>query len=129
MTPAQWLKMDFFKPGEVACRCGCGRGPDEMDVDFMAGMDRARMIARVPFIVTSGFRCPSHNEAVGGVPDSAHTKGLALDVVARDSAEFFQMVMGLLAAGFERIVFYPDHRVHVDADPVKPMPMAKVKAA
>lgn len=29
--------------------------------------------------ITSGYRCPAHNAAVGGVPSSAHQAGLAAD--------------------------------------------------
>lgn len=31
--------------------------------------------------VTSGYRCPSHNAAVGGSPNSQHMKGTAIDVI------------------------------------------------
>jgi zinc D-Ala-D-Ala carboxypeptidase len=34
-----------------------------------------------PVIITSGFRCPDLNKAVGGASDSAHVYGLAADFV------------------------------------------------
>lgn len=34
-----------------------------------------------PIIITSGYRCPELNAAVGGVSDSAHVKGLAADII------------------------------------------------
>jgi len=34
-----------------------------------------------PVTITSGYRCIALNEAVGGVPDSAHVYGLAADFV------------------------------------------------
>lgn len=33
-----------------------------------------------PVILTSGYRCQALNAAVGGVPTSAHTRGLAVDM-------------------------------------------------
>lgn len=33
-----------------------------------------------PIIVTSGYRCPALNKAVGGVSNSAHKSGLAADL-------------------------------------------------
>lgn len=33
-----------------------------------------------PLVVTSGYRPPAYNQAVGGVPNSAHVDGLAADV-------------------------------------------------
>lgn len=37
-----------------------------------------------PLIVTSGYRCPELNEAVGGSETSAHTAGWAADLVPGD---------------------------------------------
>lgn len=37
-----------------------------------------------PIIVTSGYRCPRLNKLVGGVYNSLHTCGLAIDVRAKD---------------------------------------------
>jgi zinc D-Ala-D-Ala carboxypeptidase len=34
-----------------------------------------------PITITSGYRCPELNAAIGGVPDSAHLSGLACDFV------------------------------------------------
>lgn len=40
--------------------------------------------------VTSGYRCPKLNKAVGGVSNSVHQKGLAADIVpARGTVEDF----------------------------------------
>lgn len=40
-----------------------------------------RTVLGVPLHVTSGFRCPKLNAAVGGRPASLHLEGLAADVV------------------------------------------------
>ena len=37
-----------------------------------------------PVVVSSGYRCPEVNAAVGGVPDSAHVQGLAADITIPD---------------------------------------------
>jgi zinc D-Ala-D-Ala carboxypeptidase len=39
-----------------------------------------------PITITSGYRCPELNAAVGGAPDSAHLYGLACDFVCESSA-------------------------------------------
>lgn len=37
--------------------------------------------------ITSGYRCPKHNKAEGGVPQSIHLFGLALDLDCKDDIE------------------------------------------
>jgi len=39
-----------------------------------------------PVIVTSGFRCPALNKAVGGVALSAHQYGYAVDIVPKEGS-------------------------------------------
>ena len=34
-----------------------------------------------PITINSGYRSPAHNEKIGGVKDSYHTKGMASDIV------------------------------------------------
>lgn len=33
--------------------------------------------------INSGYRSPAHNTAIGGAPNSLHTKGMAADIVIR----------------------------------------------
>lgn len=82
-------------------------------------LDNARSIAGIPFIITSGKRNPSDNLAAGGVQDSSHLKGLAVDLVCASGVHRFSMVSALLAAGFFRIGIYDAH-IHADIDPSLP---------
>ena len=45
-------------------------------------LERIRSTLAVPVLVTSGYRCPAVNIAVGGVSSSDHTQGHAADIVA-----------------------------------------------
>ena len=82
--------------------------------DFLPAMlDTARGIAGVPFILTS---------TTGGqhAPNSAHYKGLAVDIglghlaegAERDGARW-AIMKGLFIAGFQRIEVAPGH-IHCD---------------
>jgi N-acetylmuramoyl-L-alanine amidase len=46
-------------------------------------LDQLRSDLGVPITITSSYRDADYNAAVGGVPNSEHTKGLAIDFVAR----------------------------------------------
>jgi hypothetical protein len=39
-------------------------------------------LGNVPMLISSGYRCPLLNKAVGGASDSSHIKGLACDFTA-----------------------------------------------
>ena len=66
--------MKNFSASEFKCPC-CDK--QQMDWSFTEKLDYARNIAGIPFIITSGYRCPAHNQAVGGVSSSSHIHGHA----------------------------------------------------
>ncbi len=47
------------------------------------------------FVITSGYRCESHNKRVGGVLNSKHTKGCACDVISENINEIFEIAKSL----------------------------------
>jgi len=46
------------------------------------GLEEIRLLLGVPVIVSSGYRCPALNKAVGGQPNSQHMTGQAADFIA-----------------------------------------------
>jgi zinc D-Ala-D-Ala carboxypeptidase len=116
--------MRYFRPEEFDCKCkkckdnGEGRGVDMMEDYFLQMLDDARHKAGIPFVITSGYRCPSHNRAVGGVANSAHTKGLAADIACSDERSRGYIIGALYEASFNRIGIHPDF-IHVDDDDSK----------
>lgn len=106
----------YFSKKELECPC-CGKC--EMDDNFLMLLDRAREFAGIPFIITSGFRCERHNKEVGGVRNSAHTKGLAVDIIADNPRRRFIILKALLDVGFNRIGIASKF-IHVDDDKEKP---------
>ena len=67
-----------FKRSEFACQCGCGF--DTADYELVQHLEKLRAHFDRPIKITSGCRCLKHNEAVGGAPNSQHTKGRAADI-------------------------------------------------
>lgn len=55
---------------------------DEIAANLQAlaeGLERARAVLNKPMIVSSGYRCPKVNSAIGGAKNSYHMRGLAAD--------------------------------------------------
>ena len=75
--------MKWFSMNEFECHCGC-RMPDSARANIVAlveqVLDPARERYGRPVCVNSGYRCARHNAAVGGVANSQHLKGEAMDI-------------------------------------------------
>ncbi|MBF0516964.1 MAG: peptidase M15, partial [Nitrospirae bacterium] len=65
--------------------------------------------------ITSGCRCVSHNKAVGGKSDSAHLKGLAVDIAIDNSHERYLVTKAAITAGIERLGIGTS-LIHLDID-------------
>lgn len=90
-----------------------------LDGELMARLDVARDLCGFPIVITSGARTPEQNAAAGGVQDSSHLKGLAVDLRAPTGQnEREKMIWALGRAGFRRVGIY-DRHIHCDVDPNK----------
>ena len=54
-----------------------------------------------PLIVTSGYRCPELNNAVGGVKTSHHMRGMAADITTGNRVDNARLMHLLLNKGFK----------------------------
>ena len=72
-----WDGIKYFKKSEFRCKCGCGA--DKMEEKLIRVADRTRAHFGSPITVSSGRRCASHNAKVGGVSNSRHLSGKAMD--------------------------------------------------
>jgi len=111
-----WSRVKFFTKKEFNCRC-CGKS--NISANLVLKLDLARELAETPFVITSGYRCPQHNEEVGGVKDSAHVLGLAVDIAVPNNVARLKIIRGLIIAGFRRIGIGKDF-IHADIDKSKP---------
>lgn len=107
--------MKYFSDSEFNCPC-CGK--NHMKPKLMEMLDNARNLAGIPFHINSGFRCPIHNQEVGGSSTSSHLKGYAVDIQAKTDLYRFRVIMGAVLAGFTRIGV-GETFVHIDCDPDK----------
>ncbi len=73
-----WDNIKHFKKSEFTCKCGCGL--NNMNLKVVQIADQIRDHFGKPCIVNSGCRCTSHNKKVGGVANSRHLSGKAIDL-------------------------------------------------
>ena len=113
--------MKYFKLSEFVCRCGCNK--NKINRTFLKVLDAARGYSKnedgsyIPFIITSGYRCENHPESIKN-PHSSHIKGLAADILVKNSRERAVVLGSLINAGFNR--FGIGHNfIHVDLDEEK----------
>jgi len=59
-----------FTHEELACRCGCSIL--NLSQGFLEKLTTLREYVHHPMSITSGCRCPEHNKAINGKPDSFH---------------------------------------------------------
>ena len=110
----------YFQPQEFECKCGkCGKGMADMDETLLAMLDELRHKVGEPLVISSAVRCADHNWNVGGVANSSHLKGLAVDIHCIDSRLRFFLVKYAIELGFRRIEPM-DAWVHLDIDNEKP---------
>lgn len=69
-------------------------------------LDNIREKLGKPILVSSGYRCPVLNKAVGGVTNSQHQKGLAADLVCADMAKLEAVLRE--TGGFDQLI--KEHR-------------------
>jgi hypothetical protein len=107
-----------FSKAELACHC-CG----ELKVEprLIDALEKLRGLTGKAIVVHDGYRCPAHNQEVGGVTNSEHTQGMASDVeipglslqqmyeLALQVPEFAQGGIGVYDGGFLHV----DVRQHV----------------
>jgi uncharacterized protein YcbK (DUF882 family) len=69
---------DHFTSKEFECPCSACID-NFIEKDLVEKLEGIR-VKLGPLKINSGYRCPEHNKAVGGEPNSAHMSGLAADI-------------------------------------------------
>lgn len=85
-TGTFWDSIRYFRREEFRCKCGgkyCNGYPVEPDEKLIRLAEKVREHFNAPVTVSSGIRCEKHNASVGGVANSKHRLGKAMDFSVR----------------------------------------------
>ncbi|HXF44864.1 MAG TPA: D-Ala-D-Ala carboxypeptidase family metallohydrolase [Burkholderiaceae bacterium] len=103
--------LEEFLVSEIAARRGIDNTPTPEIVENLKrlalALEDVRMLLGHPIYITSGYRCPALNVAVGGSATSAHPYGLAADFICPGFGAPLDICTAIAAAG---IVF--DQLIH-----------------
>jgi len=119
---------EHFSHQELACRCGCGRM--EIPVSFLDKLEELRTAFDKPMIITSGYRCPKHNNDVSGSgQDGPHTQGAVdISVSGEDAHRLLQLafIVGFTGIGINQKGSFSGRYIHLDDLPPNNRPRPRV---
>lgn len=79
-TGTFWDDIKYFSRSEFKCQCGkCNGFPAEPQEKLVRIAERMREHFGTTVTISSGVRCTTHNAEVGGVANSRHLSGKAMD--------------------------------------------------
>ena len=92
----------------------------DMDHDFMVMLEKLREIYGAAIHLNSGYRCEQHNKDVGGVLNSAHCRGKAVDIRINGEDAFYLLgiafTVGFTGIGIKQHGKYKNRFIHLDSD-------------
>ena len=85
-------------------------------------LEPLREQAKEPVEISSGYRCPALNKAVGGKNTSQHMKGEACDIYMEDKEKLRKWFAILMDGDFDQLIFERNRRtehcwIHVSCKP------------
>lgn len=133
MKKIKYFKLSEFINSATANRLGIDNIPSFEVVDNLNRLadylDGIRAKFGKPILISSGYRCPMLNKAVGGVVNSQHLKGLAADLVCSDMEKLLSIIRE--TKGFDQVI--TEHNkgsksywIHVSVAPVFGKPRNQV---
>jgi len=93
-------KYKYFKIEDFNCQ---ETGENEMDIEFIKGLDNLRAACGFPFVITSGFRSKEHSieaaKVAAGKKLGTHAQGIASDIRVSGGSQRAKIVKHASAMG------------------------------
>jgi hypothetical protein len=112
--------LEEFTISQTAAREGINNTPDAAALRNLralaATLERVRSrLGNKPVSISSGYRCPALNSAVGGSKTSAHMQGLAADFIVPSYGTVLQTARAVAEAGidFDQVIYEYGRWVHL----------------
>lgn len=130
MEHSKYFKLEELLQSDTALAASIENLPSWSDVENLKKLavlvlDPIRQSWGQPLKVTSGYRSPQLNAAVGGVPTSGHLEGCAADITlcswsSRKVSELYNLIVWLAESGaieVDQVIYYRKKKiVHISND-------------
>lgn len=119
MNLSEHFTLEELTFSQTAARLGIANEPPPRIVEnltFLASrLEEVRALLKAPMVVSSGYRSPALNDAVGGSSTSQHRFGLAVDFVAPAFGDPFEVAQAIAASSiaFDQLILEFGKWVHV----------------
>ena len=119
MLLSRFFSLEELIHSDTALDQGIDNQPDPDVMDNLrrlaAGLDEVQLLLGHPLHISSGYRCPALNEAVGGTAQSQHCKGLAADFDCPAYGSPMQIARAIAASsiGFDQCIMEFERWVHL----------------
>ena len=108
------IKAKYFQEREFK-KCVPPCSLQDMNQGLMWKIDNAREMAGIPFVLNSAYRSVEYEKSKGRKGNSAHTRGMAVDIRCNTSQNRMKILKALLDNGFNRIGIGKTY-IHADCD-------------
>lgn len=125
MQLSEHFTLAEFCNSQAAIRNRLDNRPGDVEIANMkrlaALLEEVRALVGKPINVSSAYRSPAVNKAVGGSSSSAHMKGLAADItVSGMTAKALATLISMSKIDFDQLILEGNSWVHIGLSETKP---------
>lgn len=99
------FSLQEFTASQTAARLGLdNKAPQSVMRALLrtaTGLEGVRTLLCAPIIISSGYRSPEVNKAIGGAPSSQHVKGEAVDFICPGYGSPLKICKAIVASGIK----------------------------